>query len=67
MDNPYRSLYCLISKDELKQKRYMEELENLNKQRQRLQEKYLLQIEKSIDLKKKVLIVYDPSLHEGII
>jgi len=67
MDNPYRSLYCLISKDELKQKRYMEELENLNKQRQRLQEKYLSQIEESIDLNKKVLIVYDPSLHEGII
>lgn len=64
--SPYDSLYALLYSWE-KQVQYLENLELINTERRKMQEKMFKNAEKMIDIEKKILIACDEEFHEGIV
>ena len=67
LQDPYNSFFSLVSSNKVKQKKYLEILETLNKQRQNIQENYIRKASSLIDKRKKILVVYDPEFHEWVV
>ncbi len=66
IDSPYKSLHTLLHQGE-KQKKSLEELEEINTERRKMQENMYKMAEKIIDLEEKILIAEHEEFHEWIV
>ncbi len=66
MTSPYDSLYSLLYSWE-KQLEYLENLEQINTERRKVQEQIFKEAEAMLELDKKILIAYHENFHEGIV
>ncbi|MFA5747618.1 MAG: single-stranded-DNA-specific exonuclease RecJ [Candidatus Absconditabacterales bacterium] len=66
ISSPYDSLYSLLYSGE-KQVKYLQNLEEINTARRKIQETMFKKAENQIDFEKKILICFDEEFHEGIV
>jgi len=64
--SPYDSLYALLYSGE-KQLEYLENLENINTERRKIQERMFKEAETMINPEEKILIAFHEEFHEGIV
>lgn len=64
--SPYDSLYSLLYSG-AKQLEYLENLELINTERRKMQERMFKEAESMINLEKKILIAFDEEFHEWIV
>lgn len=66
IDSPYKSLHTLLKIWE-KQKESLQELEDINTKRRKMQEEMFKNAEKNIDIDKYILLAESEDFHEGIV
>lgn len=66
ISSPYNSLYALLYSGE-KQIEYLDNLESINTERKKIQERMIKEAESSLELDQKILIAYHEEFHEGIV